>query len=286
MRSRPIKKRKKSHLIGVERSRISCWSKSDVGLKRELNEDNFLDDPNLNLFIVADGMGGHAGGDTASRLAVEIVRQKILEARQVGNLFNARAAHQESPAILKLLQEAVRAASAQIFAESRQKRTLEGMGTTVTLVLAHGERAYVAHVGDSRLYRYQDGAFEQITEDHSLVNEQIKAGFITAEEALHSRFRNIITRSVGFESEVSPDTFSFPMKLQDVFVMCSDGLSGMVTDPELRRAIEAGPMSDLPSRLVAMANQRGGEDNITVIVLRYEGVSSPPLKGKSKGRHR
>ena len=275
MRSRPKKKRKPAKRRG-KKSRVStggvktsCWARTDLGLKRELNEDSYLADSNINLYIVADGMGGHAGGNIASKMSVNIIRKQVRAARKAGDLFSKDAVENESPAILKMLEESIKEASAEIFDKSDRQPELAGMGTTVTLVLTHGKRAYVAHVGDSRLYRLRNGKFEQLTEDHSLVNEQVKAGFITSEEAQHSRFRNIITRSVGFESEVIADTQSLPMKPADVYLICSDGLTGMVEDEEIQEAIMKARLSQAPARLVDLANQAGGEDNVTVIILRY-----------------
>jgi len=275
MRSRPKKKRtsqKKRRTKSTTTKagiKTSCWARTDLGLKRELNEDSYLADSNISLFIVADGMGGHAGGNIASKMSVDIIRKRVRAARKAGILFSKDAIDNESPAILKMLEESIKDASAEIFAKSDRQPELAGMGTTVTMMLTHGKRAYVAHVGDSRLYRLRDGKLEQITEDHSLVNEQVKAGFITSEEAQHSRFRNIITRSVGFESEVNADTQSLVMKKADIFLICSDGLTGMVEDEEIRTTIEKTRLSQAPSRLVDLANRAGGEDNVTVVVLRY-----------------
>jgi PPM family protein phosphatase len=274
MRSRPKKRRKGGRRSRSLKGRVSHWSKSDLGLKREVNEDSFLADSNLGLYMVADGMGGHAGGDTASRMAVEIIRDNVRRSRKAGDLFSSDAAINESPPVLRMLDQAIKEASASIFEASASNPDLEGMGTTVTLALTHGKRAYVAHVGDSRLYRLRSGDMIQVTEDHSLVNEQIKAGFITAEEAAHSRFRNIITRSVGFESHVNADTFSIVMLPGDVFLICSDGLNGMIEDEEIVKYMRRGNLSSLPSRLVTAANQAGGEDNISVIVLRYDGADA------------
>ena len=275
MRSRPKKKRtpqkrrrKKSTTL-KKGAKTSCWARTDLGLKRELNEDSYLADSNINLYIVADGMGGHAGGNIASKMSVNIIRKRVREARKAGILFSRDAIDNESPAILKMLEESIKEASAKIFEKSDKQPELAGMGTTVTLMLAHGKRAYVAHVGDSRLYRLRNSKFEQLTEDHSLVNEQVKAGFITSEEAQHSRFRNIITRSVGFESEVTADTLSLVMKPADVFLICSDGLTGMVEDDEIQETIKKARLSQAPARLVDLANRAGGEDNVTVVVMRY-----------------
>lgn len=250
---------------------VSSWARSDVGRKREKNEDNFLADPSLMLYCVADGMGGHAGGETASRMAVETVHRTVRLARQNGSVFPADAGNQEVPEVLELLQRAVSEASRRIYDASSQNPDLHGMGTTVTLVQVLGTRIYVAHVGDSRLYRLRDNRFEQLSEDHSLVAEQVRAGFITAEEAQFSRFRNIITRSVGFESQVKADTFSVAVRQGDVFVLCSDGLTGMVSDEEIERVLKSNRLVSAADHLVNLANRAGGEDNITLVVLRYKG---------------
>ena len=291
MRSRPkkkhppAKKRKKKTTASRTGARTSCWARTDLGLKRELNEDAYLADSNISLYIVADGMGGHAGGNIASKMSVDIIRKKVRASRKSGDLFSRDAIESESPAVLKLLDDSIKEASAKIFDKSNKQPELAGMGTTVTLVLTHGYRIYIAHVGDSRLYRLRNGKFEQLTEDHSLVNEQVKAGFITSEEAQHSRFRNIITRSVGFESEVTADTLSLSMKLTDIYLICSDGLTGMVEDEEIQKTIEKARLSQAPARLVDLANQAGGEDNVTVVVLRYgkgEHVKRVPKSRKRK----
>jgi len=286
MRSRPKKKKRKQKPgISTSKGRVSHWAKSDVGLRRELNEDSYMADSNLNLYVVADGMGGHAGGDTASRMAVEIVRQKVLEARKDPDLFTGQSALDENPAILRTLNAAIGCASENIYTESSQNPELEGMGTTITMIVTHGVRGYIAHVGDSRLYRLRSGQLEQVTEDHSLVNEQIKAGFITAEEAAHSRFRNIITRSVGFESDVTADTMSVVMEPNDLFLICSDGLNGMIEDEQIQQTINRGKLATVPSRLIAAANKAGGEDNISVILVNYEeDLAGVSRRGKAKKR--
>lgn len=290
MRSRPKKKRttasrrRKKTGASTGGNKTSCWARTDLGLKREINEDAYLADSNINLFVVADGMGGHAGGNIASKMSVDIIRRKVRAARKSSDLFSQDAAESESPAVLKLLEESIQEASAQIFEKSNRQPELSGMGTTVTLVLTHGRRAYVAHVGDSRLYRLRDGNFEQLTEDHSLVNEQVKAGFITSEEAQHSRFRNIITRSVGFESEVTADTHSLLMHAADVYLICSDGLTGMVEDEKIKKTLSSARLSQAPARLVELANQAGGEDNVTVIVLKYGDGGHDRQVSKSRKR--
>lgn len=280
MRSRPRKKHKKAGRF-LPRARVSCWATTDVGLKREDNEDTFLVEPSLGLYLVADGMGGHAGGGTASKMAVRSVRQAVLEARRSGGLFGRAASDVESGRVLEFLARVISETSARIFEESNRLPELSGMGTTLTMFLVEGRRAYVAHVGDSRLYRLRNGSWVQITEDHSLVNEQVKAGFMTAAEAQQSRFRNIITRSVGFESEVTPDVLSLPLQHGDVFLLCSDGLSGMVSDEDMVAVLRDGRLCEAPARLVALAKKGGGDDNITLVVLR---VSMPGAPSPEKAR--
>ncbi len=269
---------------------MSSWGRTDVGRKREKNEDSFLVDSSLMLYVVADGMGGHAGGGTASRMAIKTVHSTVQEARRQGGVFPSEAGEIEHPAITELLGKSISKASGGIHEASARTPALHGMGTTVTTIMFHGPRCYVGHVGDSRLYRLRDGVFEQLTEDHSLVAEQVKAGFITAEEAHFSRFRNIITRSVGFESQVEADTFSADVRPGDVFLMCSDGLTGMVSDDDIEHVLKHSRMREAADLLVAMANRAGGEDNITVVLMRYKGdlgrAAAPKRRRAATGRRR
>jgi protein phosphatase len=171
-----------------------------------------------------------------------------------------------------VLRLAVEGASRAIYRAAQQDPSLAGMGTTVTAALVLGRTAFVAHVGDSRCYLLRGGRIFQLSEDHSLVNEQLKAGAITPEEARSSRFRNIITRSVGFEEDVLVDVVGLEVEDRDVVVLCCDGLSNLVTDPEILEIAGKVPLSESPERLVALANERGGDDNITVIVVRVDGT--------------
>ncbi|BDG04397.1 Stp1/IreP family PP2C-type Ser/Thr phosphatase [Anaeromyxobacter oryzae] len=252
---------------------IAASGQTDVGQRRDHNEDAYLVDADLNLFVVADGMGGHAGGGTASRLAVETIRDTVRDARErEPELFGAGAGVEDSP-LPDVLREAVEAACARIFQTAQAEPELAGMGTTVTAALLEGSAAFVAHVGDSRCYLVRDGRIYQVSEDHSLVNEQLKAGAISAEEARHSRFKNIITRSVGFERQVQVDLMGIELQQDDALVICCDGLSNLVEDPEILQVVEETPVDDAPARLIALANARGGDDNITVIVIR----ARPPV---------
>jgi protein phosphatase len=246
---------------------IAARGQTDVGRKRDHNEDSYLVDEDLGLFIVADGMGGHAGGGTASRLAVEIIQARMRVAREAEpELFTTPAPLEESP-LREVLREAVEGACQSIYQAAQGDPTLAGMGTTVTAAVVAGQNAFIAHVGDSRCYVVRRGRIYQVSEDHSLVNEQLKAGAITLDEARHSRFKNIITRSVGFEADVAVDMMGLEVEPGDRLVICCDGLSNLVDDPEILDVVSAAPLETAPERLIDLANERGGDDNITVIVV-------------------
>ena len=250
--------------------KIRSRGQSDVGRKRERNEDAFLVDESLGLFVVADGMGGHAGGDIASRLAVETLAARLREASaDPDGPFAASVPLPESP-LPDLLRVAVEASCAAIFRRAQAEPALMGMGTTVTALLLRGTDAFFAHVGDSRAYLIRGDLVQQISEDHSFVNEQVKAGVITEEEARVSRFKNIITRSVGFEEEVLVDLMGLVAEPGDRFVLCSDGLANLVDDEEIRDVARALPIEEVPGALIALANERGGDDNVTVIAVHLE----------------
>jgi serine/threonine protein phosphatase PrpC len=241
---------------------------TDVGRKRTHNEDSFLIDDEIQLYVVADGMGGHAGGGTASKIAVETIDKELRAAWQAKeSAFNASGPLQESP-LPEILRSAVEKACMAIFSAAQDDPRLQGMGTTVISLLVKDDHALFAHVGDSRAYLVRGDLIQQISEDHSLVNEQIKAGMITPEEAKHSRYKNIITRSVGFEEEVQVDVMGLLTEPGDSFILCSDGLANLVEDHELRDLVLKHPLEELPGRLVDLANERGGDDNITVIVVQ------------------
>ena len=237
---------------------------SDVGCRREVNEDSYLILPKNHLWIVADGMGGHAGGQYASTLTVESIARSILK-----RLAEAEAAARESQTpfqMTELIDVTIRETCAAVYDRAIVMPELRGMGSTVTAMLAYGEMAWIGHVGDSRAYLIRDGQIHQITEDHSLVQEQVAAGLITAEQAKHSMIRNIITRSIGFERDVRVDTAAIPMKRGDQFILCSDGLTGHVEDHEILEIVSETPRANAPARLIELANQRGGEDNSTVVL--------------------
>lgn len=249
---------------------------TDVGRKRNHNEDSFLIDDELQLFVVADGMGGHAGGGTASRIAVETIDREMRAARGASHdPFVFRGELQDS-LLPDVFRGAVEKACIEIFNAAQADPRLAGMGTTVIGICVHERYAYFGHVGDSRGYLIRGELIQQVSEDHSLVNEQIKAGMLTPEEAKHSRYKNIITRSVGFEEEVQVDVMGLVVQEGDHFLLCSDGLANLVEDQELREVVSTTPLKDAPKKLVELANERGGDDNITVIVVKIVAAEAEP----------
>jgi protein phosphatase len=264
---------------------LFSWGLTDVGMKRDHNEDSYLLAPDLNLFVVADGMGGHAGGERASGISVRTCDDVV---RGSSELIAPDAEHEgpvEKSPVARLLADAVRKACANVFGKSREIRELQGMGTTTTGLLFHRDHAFLAHVGDSRAYLLRDGRILQLSEDHSLVNEQLKAGLITEAQARQSRFKNIITRSVGFEEDVEVDMLAVEVHPGDAVLMCSDGLSGLVTDPEINDIVSENFLRRAPEILIDLANSRGGDDNITVVLVYVsdgsevvwdDAVSNPP----------
>ncbi len=249
--------------------RIRSAALTDVGRVREKNEDSHFVSDELGLYVVADGMGGHVGGAMASGIAVKTVAENVQQ-NLPAMLDGAGVTPLESSPVPRMLADAVRAACAAIFEAAQQDPELQGMGTTVTSLWAKDGRAYIAHVGDSRCYLQRGDRIIQITDDHSLVNEQIKAGLITREQARQSRLKNIITRSVGFERDVAVDTFALPLSVGDKMLMCSDGLANFVDDTEIGIALATLGLDEVPTRMIGMANDRGGDDNITVVCVAAE----------------
>jgi protein phosphatase len=240
-----------------------------VGRKRHHNEDSLLCNNELSLFAVADGMGGHLGGERASRMAVEILEREIEKARQAGLLTvpTGELPPGEPNPIRALLRRAVIEADRNIYEVAMQNPALAGMGTTLTVLLFVGNQLHMGHVGDSRAYLYRDGRARQLTEDHSWIQEQVRAGLISAEEAKESRFRNIITRSVGFEPSVEPDLAALAVQPGDCFVVCSDGLSNYLSSDELGQVLTGHFYRDVANVFVDLANDRGGDDNVTCLVV-------------------
>jgi PPM family protein phosphatase len=250
--------------------RAEAAGMSDVGLQREHNEDSFAVVPQHELFIVADGMGGHRAGDVASRIASESIteffRRTAADDVTWPFHFDSDLTDDENR-----LMTAIRLANRQIYEHSVSSRDLRGMGTTVVGALFNADKAvmYVGHVGDSRAYRIREGAISQLTRDHSLLNDYLAAMPDMPDDQKSELPKNVITRALGMQDSVEVDLVSDESHPGDLYVLCSDGLSGMVSDEDICRAVLENPRPDLACRrLVKMANENGGEDNVTAVVIR------------------
>jgi serine/threonine protein phosphatase PrpC len=250
MESRPANEptRAAAEQLGV----VEHAALSDVGRVREGNEDSFLERPPL--FVVADGMGGAEAGEVASETAIEVFEEAVA----AGALPDA-------------LEDTVQAANARIHAMAVADRSRAGMGCTCTAAWIGGGQVTVAHVGDSRLYRLRAGAFEQLTDDHSLVGGLVRLGQLTPQEAEQHPQRSVILRAVGVEPTVEVDVLHHELEPGDLFLACSDGLSSMVRDEVIHETLEMFPtLAETASMLVELANASGGRDNITVVLFRVD----------------
>jgi PPM family protein phosphatase len=244
---------------------VVCAARTDVGLIRSGNEDNYVMVPERGLFAVADGMGGHAAGEVASEMAV----QQIV--RDLGS-FKGLSVDEAATRMTR----AIKAANAAIFERTLSEHDKRGMGTTCTALVLHGQNRYlIGQVGDSRAYLLREGRFHQLTKDHSYVQEQVDAGYLTPEQARTHPYANVITRCVGASGDVMPDIFSGTVRAGDVFLLASDGLTGMVEDEQLAQILQAqGTPERWVDKMVAEANRRGGLDNITCIIAHVDQVDT------------
>src|SRR3954453_8383860 len=234
-------------------------ARTDTGRARSANEDSYwVHSP---LFVLADGMGGAQAGEVASRTAVEVFSEQ-------GGLPDGPGTYEERLAAL------VAAANVQVYSQAQSDDQFAGMGTTLTVAYVGEDDLAIAHVGDSRFYVLRDGELQQLTDDHSLVGELVRRGQISAEEAEDHPQRSIITRALGIEGDVVVDHFSWPVRDGDIFLLCSDGLTGMVPDAKVAQIIAGAPsLNAAAQELIAAANEAGGRDNITVILFRVEEVT-------------
>jgi protein phosphatase len=244
---------------------ITCAGRTDVGIIRSGNEDSYLMVPDRGIFVVADGMGGHAAGEVASEMAVRFV------ARDLGSLKGL-----SDDLVAERMRVSIRAANNAIFQRTLTEHDKRGMGTTVTALVLYDTRFLVGQVGDSRCYLLREGRLTQITKDHSYVQEQVDAGYLTPEQARAHPYSNVITRCVGANSDVMPDVYVGAVRPKDVFLLASDGLTGMLEDHQLAEVLHADRMpQDQVDDLVSEANRHGGLDNITAIIVRIDSVEQP-----------
>lgn len=258
-----------------------AWT-TDIGRRRSQNQDFAGAFPDHALFIVADGMGGHRGGEVASKMAVEIFSKTFAEGADAND-----KTHRD------LLSLAAVEANQMILEKSRAEPELEGMGTTTTAMHFHEGQVLIGHVGDSRCYLVREDGIWQLTRDHSLVQEKLRAGMITRAQLKTDRMKNVITRSVGFDLQFGIDVYEYHPHADDVFLMCSDGLTGQLEDSEILAHAQAdyfyGPAKEpkkraeglkkLVDKLILLANERGGDDNITVLMVHFLGAEKEAAHG-------
>jgi len=247
----------------------TAYGLSDIGRRRLSNEDAFLVDDELGLYVVADGMGGHNAGEVASGEAVDVLHSMVKRERDSLATFDDLQAEADGDLLrrtLRVLESAVQAATYMVFGLGQANPERKGMGTTISVLLLRGQHAITAQVGDSRIYLMRDGRVEQVTEDHTLVAWQLKKGLITESEARLSRQKNVITRAVGSREYVQVDTKALNVRPGDRFLLCSDGLHGYLDEPDIS-ALHAGTVEQAATRAIELANQRGGRDNITAILV-------------------
>jgi len=278
---------------------VRAFGRTDPGKVRAANEDHFLiaspawgpriqqsslhtpdahyADVEGELFVVADGMGGHAGGAQASALAVDQIEVSLLSTLKwlfaLGNPDET-----DGSDLLGQLKAALWAADARVCDEAARSPALRGMGTTVTLAFRHGSWLFIAHVGDSRCYMLRDGKLHRLTQDHTLVSEMVRRGVMSSEEAAHHGLRHVITNAVGGPMRgIRAEVHRVALAPGDVVLLCTDGLTDMVTDPEITAILNAQPNPRAAcDKLVELANDHGGVDNITAIVARFEPAEPPP----------
>lgn len=256
--------------------RIEAFGSTDVGLLRNLNEDCFRIDDSSRVYVVADGMGGHNHGEVASQIAVDTILGFIDErADHDGTLpIGYDAGLREASNRLK---RSIHVAHDEVLAAIRKDGSLIGMGTTVVGAIYDGPMIAIAHVGDSRGYRLRDGHLELLTQDHTWVNEQVVAGYLSEDQAKSHPLKNVVTRALGGDNEVVVDVIETPTRVGDLFLLCSDGLTTMLSDQEIHeRLASSTDLAEIGNRLIRDANARGGFDNVTVVLMRV--IDDAPRK--------
>ena len=239
-------------------SKVVAYGKTDVGRKRTSNQDSLLINDRIMLYAVADGMGGHKGGEIASSLCTEVLESAVIKMLDRNDDFK----------VGPFLKEAVTLASMRIYERASMDSSLKGMGTTLVSLFIRGKNAYICQVGDSRVYLYRSGELWKITEDHSLVNEQVRSGLISRDQADKITYKNVITRAVGFEEIINVDIYTRELQKGDVFLLCSDGLTSMISDADIRVNIDEHDLAGSVKRLIDASNEAGGNDNVSSILVR------------------
>ncbi|HTJ81882.1 MAG TPA: Stp1/IreP family PP2C-type Ser/Thr phosphatase [Polyangiaceae bacterium] len=253
---------------------LRFWPVTDVGRVRDHNEDNFLVSKKLQLFVVCDGMGGHAAGEVASSIAAKTVKEVIAAQTEMLTQFEQGIGNVGRTDILRLMEQAVQQACNAVYQEGQRDETKRGMGTTLDALLILGDRGFIGHVGDSRVYLYRQGSVHQLTEDHSLINELLRRGRLSREQIDSLQQKNAVTRAVGVYESVEVDTIDFDVLRGDRFLLCTDGLHGYFEQAELGKLFGETPEDQLSQKLIDLSNERGGKDNITAIVVKVPDAES------------
>jgi serine/threonine protein phosphatase PrpC len=252
--------------------KIASFGGTDTGKQRNNNEDAYLLNDALCLYVVADGVGGNEGGEVASRIAVETLAEGLPDLLGEGDRTPPLACALSADPSLSALEHAFTLSNRRIRQVREQRPEISSMGTTLTALLVRKGRAFIAHVGDSRAYLFRAGAFRQLTNDHSIVAQQVLAGAITPEQARRSPYRHVITRALGMDDRVAVDTIAQDIQQGDIFLLCTDGLTEMVEDEVLGGILTGADAPDAVPKLLAAANKQGGVDNITAVVVRIEKI--------------
>ena len=251
--------------MGKQPLTLRSYGATDIGQRREANEDAFLQDDELGLWVVADGMGGHAAGEVASHEAIDTIHGMVRRGKQTPDLAGPFT-EERGRAAARMLEGAVQAATYLLYAMAELDRGMAGMGTTISAMMRLDDRLVLAQVGDSRIYRVRANQAVQLTEDHTLIAWQLRQGLITEDQARTSRQRNVITRAVGSRDYVQVDTSTWDAEVGDAYLLCSDGLHGYLTLEEIPSILSEGGALSV-QKLIDMANGRGGKDNITALVV-------------------
>lgn len=256
---------------------LEIVSQTDPGMVRSHNEDSVAQEPACGLVVLADGMGGYNAGEVASGIAVSVVATEIGHRLQEASPVDRDAETGEELGVA-LLRSNIRKANASIYQASQSQPQYAGMGTTIVSGLFYDNRVAVGHVGDSRMYRLRDETLEVVTRDHSLLQEQIDSGMISAEDARQSRNKNLVTRAVGIDAEVEPEIHVYDVQVGDIYLLCSDGLNDMLEDGDIEATLYAmqGNLPLAAEQLIQMANDNGGRDNVSVILVKVKGDFAVP----------
>jgi protein phosphatase len=248
---------------------LEIASCTDAGIVRSHNEDSIAADASKGLVVLADGMGGYNAGEVASGMATTVITTELQ------HLLEEQPAHERDPSSGRpraemLLREQIAKANASIYQAAQSQPQYAGMGTTLVAALLHDNKITVAHIGDSRLYRLRGEDFTQVTRDHSLLQEQIDSGMITPEQAKYSQNKNLVTRALGIDATVEPELHEYDTQVGDIYLLCSDGLNDMVSDEDMGMTLQtlAANLQLAAQQLVQMANDNGGRDNVSVILVR------------------